>query len=304
MTLEMNETTSTESAVCISASEVQTNLGAGPVPGRREADALLKKAKDAVSSLKTAEARGRKALAAMVATFVEMGEAYITNAEVTTILDAKCRIHGIEPVKLTGTEDGGKKSPNIFLPLVRLIDGDWEQTIKNGKAVTKPDGTPKTKWVPNRSFEKYASVIRFFIHNQIGHEMVAEYLVGEEPIVLIDGKTEVAPTITEIVKADTAQQNSDGRERTVWTVEAKASAAALQPLFTIPYTETLKAAFTLSEDNYGSAIIRLGPNGLEILGDTGMKNNGLLGVVKRQTPNMASAFKKAIALLGKGQAND
>lgn len=290
MTFEMNETTSTQ------AVEVSGIAVGGVKVAQSGADALVTRVRDAVASLKTAEARGRKAMAHMVAAFVEMGEQYISDAEVTTALDAMCKKHGLEPVKLTGKEDSDAKSPNIFLPLVRLIDGDWVQTIKNGAPVTNSDGTPKAKWVPNRSYEKYANVIRFFIYNEFSHGNVVDLLMGDDEIPLRDGDQSIAPTITEIVKADAAQQNPDGRKRTVWTIEAKAEAAALQPLFFIPYTEEMKAAFTLSEDNYGSAIIRLGANGLEVLGDTGMKNNGLLSLVKRRTSHMAAAFKKAVAL--------
>lgn len=230
----------------------------------------------------------------MVAAFVEMGAAYISDTGFTAALDAMCKRHGLEPVKLTGEEDANKPAPNIFLPLVRMIDGHWEQAMKNGKPVILDSGENKMKWFPNRSYEKYASVIRFFIYNEYSHEHVADLLLGDAEIALIDGKP-IKPLISEIVKADTAQQNPHGRERTVWTVEAKAKAAALKPIITVPYTDAMKAAFTLSEDNYGSGIFRLGPNGLEILGDTGMAHNSLLGLVKRRTAEMSTAYNKAMA---------
>ncbi|UXS04512.1 hypothetical protein [Agrobacterium tumefaciens] len=285
MTINVNET-SINSAV--------EGVDAGGITHLFEAKKIVSKVKDAVANLQGAEARGRKAMAKMVAALVEMGAAYIGDAKTTAALDIMCKRHGLEPVKLTGEEDANKPAPNIFLPLVRMIDGHWELVLKNGKPVVLDDGENKRKWYPNRSYEKYASVIRFFLHNGYSHEHVADLLLGEAELVLLDGKT-IKPTVSEIVKADTAQQNPHGRERTVWTTEAKTKAAALKPIVTIPYTEAMKAAFTLSEDNYGSGIFRLGPNGLEILGDTGLAHNELLGLVKRRTIEMSTAYNKAMA---------
>lgn len=283
MTINVNETSNITAVEGLNPNDVNPVI---------TAKRLVTKAKEAISTLKGAEARGRKAMASMVAVFVEMGYAYLNDAKVTEALDAMCVKHGLTPVKLSEKADATKPAPNIFLPLVRMVDGDWETVVKDGKPVKDNNGDVRTKWVPNRSYEKYASVIRFFIHNGYESDFVKDLLMGDAPIGTIDGKS-IEPLITAIVQADTAQQNPNSRERKVWTAEAKFNAAKLKPIVTIPYTDAMKAAFTLSEDKYGSAIFRLGPKGLEILGDTGLTDNGILGLVKRRTAEMAAAYEKA-----------
>lgn len=270
-----------------------------------DSDTIIDRVKGSIRASKLAESRSRLAMANMTALLVEMGELYISNKHVLKSLDALCVSHGLTPVKLTGEEDESKILLNIFLPLVRLVDGEWLTVFdKKGKPLKNKDGTDKRKWTPNRSFEKYASVIRFFLHNKISHSKVADILMGEDEIPLVNSDKTIPPTISEIVKADTAQQNPNGRQRTVWTKEAKAAAAELKPLHVIPLTDGLKAAFTLSEDNYVSCIMRLGPKGFEILGDAGMKDNGLLSIVKRRTDVMRHAYNKASVTTERDNASE
>jgi hypothetical protein len=280
-------------------SATTTSLAA-PQALPQNAKSLMAKVKATIKAMNVAEARSRKALAEMVASFVEMGEAYIEDQDVTSEIDADCKAHGIDPVNLNDPK-WQDKIPNILLPMISIIDGKWEPVFdpKTGKPVKDKGNKQKEKWVRNRSFEKYASVVRFFIHNGISHLEVVDILMGDDPIPTVDDiegfDDGVRPRISDIVRADTAQQNGKKRTRTVWSDKAKGAAnAVLKPVGFLPFSEDLKKSFTLSEDGYAAVIVRIKGDDVEILGDTGLHGDALFRVINKRVSNVAEFLKKEI----------
>lgn len=243
---------------------------------------LLAKVQEAIGAHNKAEARGRKALAHMVATFVEMGERYIYDAAITKALDDKCKEHGLAVVSLTS-------KTNYFLSLVRMISGEWVTVEKDGKPVKDKDGTPKKKWAPNRSFEKYASVMRFFIHNEISSSKVAEILLGGESIeVGLDNAVE--PTITAIVAAD-SEQHGTKRSTNLWNSDLALAAERLREIASVEMTPVLEKAVQFNEDDYAAVIVRKRDGRLEILGDAAGEVDTLNRMVKRRAEHLEQFLK-------------
>ncbi|MDD1497601.1 hypothetical protein PVA19_04190 [Agrobacterium sp. CNPSo 3708] len=110
------------------------------------ANSLLQQAKEAIVAMNAAEARSRKSMAKMVASFVEMGEAYLNIEQVTSAIDAEFVKHGIEPVNLDDEKWKGK-NPNVYLPMMSIIDDTWRDVTNSttGKPVKNADGSVKQK---------------------------------------------------------------------------------------------------------------------------------------------------------------
>lgn len=272
-----------------------TFANAGLQPEPMSASEMLTAAKAAIGKVNAAEARSREAMAKMVAIFVEMGTAYMFDETVMTAIDAECIRHGITPVKLDENVAVGKRALNVFLPIMSIVDGKWVNMFNSttGKPVKDGNGNTKQKWARNRSFEKYASVIRFFIHNQISHEEVVGILMSDKPIMVEEFPEGVVPRITDIVQADTVQQNGKKRTPQVWTAEAKAAVKVLKPVAVLPFAD-VNGPITLS-DGYTALIARVVDGNLEILFDSGLKGDALYKVINARTSEVTEALKAEIA---------
>lgn len=276
---------------------LENNEVKAPQPEPHNAETLLKAAKSAIKGLNAAEARSRMAMAEMVATFVEMGYAYLTDQKVLTDIDALCVKHGIQPVDLEKKAEEGKPAPNVFLPMMSIVDGKWTDVFdaKTGKPVVdKKTGATKQKWARNRSFEKYASVIRFFIHNEISYLEVVDILMGDN-LIMVDGLEEgVRPRIADIVKADTEQQNGKRRKPQVWTaVETKAALKVFKPIAVLPLPAGFADKFTLSE-GYTAIIAEVVGDELHYVFDSGLKDDALFRVIKNRATELTEALKAEI----------
>ncbi|XUY28527.1 hypothetical protein RMR21_015530 [Agrobacterium sp. rho-8.1] len=256
-----------------------------------DAKSLMRKVKETITAMNVAESRSRKAMAVMVASFVEMGEAYVNVSDVKSKIDAECVAHGITPVNLHDPEVMAK-NPNIFLPMMSIVDGNWKPVLHpvTGKPVKNKDGKPKQKWSRNRSFEKYASVIRFFLHNKISHEKVVEILIGDDVIEIEGSEDGVRPRISDIVAADTVQQKGARRNTNVWTDEAKTAAALFGPVAKLPVTDDILKSVKLS-DGYAAVIVHVEEGELTILFDSGLEGDALFRVINKQVANLNEATK-------------
>lgn len=275
---------------------LDTNEVTAPQPEPHNAETLLKAAKSAIKGLNAAEARSRKAMAEMVASFVEMGYAYLTDQKVLTDIDALCVKHGIQPVDLEKKAEEGKPAPNVFLPMMSIVDGKWDDVFdtKTGKPVVdKKTGKTKQKWARNRSFEKYASVIRFFIHNEISHLEVVDILMGDNLIMVEDLEEGVRPRIADIVKADTEQQNGKRRKPQVWTAEAKAAVKLFKPIAVLPLPAGVADKITLSE-GYTAIIAEVVDGEIRFVFDSGLKGDALFRVIKNRATELTEALKAGI----------
>lgn len=250
-----------------------------------------------------------EASARFAAYMVKIGAKYHQDAEFRLALDTECVERRIPLAPAPGSTEyndavkNGKTPMNAFLPVVKLVDGEWGNRMdRRGKPVKDASGNIETMWYHNRSLEKYAPFIECCIRNNLTETIEDILLEGGEFEICAGAK--VKATITAIVAFNAKQKGAISRTPTVWRTEVRAAAAKVQPLFSIQLTaeqqnlllEGEKPLFTRSEDGYAAAIIRFTDNGLEILGDLLLSGNPLLEKVKTQTETMTrlnAAFVKS-----------
>jgi len=181
----------------------------------------------------------------------------------------------------------GLKSNNPYLMLVRAADGKWE-TKKDDK------GLETTKWVPNRSSEKYSHVCRFAIDFNLTGETLLAHFQNRNPINIVrnEAKVEVKPTINDIIKADRDIHFTGTRE--VMDDREWKSVLELTPLATVPFTEQIKTAIKFSEGYLGVALVRVKDGELEIVGDAGKEGNDVLNLFKKQRYTVSETNSKAL----------
>lgn len=151
-----------------------------------------------------------------------------------------------------------KGDENIFLMFVRLFAGHWNTGSTSVKVPSKP-----SKWVPNRSYEKYAGLFRWL------HEHPEELKKFKGDVMRLienfDGGKDVGKKTAGIMKAD---RNAHGGTRTVITEESFGLLHVLPAIAVIPTVAKTKN-FTLSEAKIGLMMVRYNDAGeaFEILGD-------------------------------------
>lgn len=214
-------------------------------------------------------------VAALVDAAREFAGDAAVNAQMTDFFDA-----------LFGTPKNSEIGANPYLRLVRAADGEWLTETNSRNVVSY-------KWVPNRSSEKYAAVCRFAVDYGFTGSNLLDFFMGKEKISYsYNGKSlEAEPTINGIIAADRQRYKTAGRkvlDKSDWqTIDG------LKPLVTIPYTEKLKEAFTLSEGGLGIASIRVIGNQLHIYGNAGKQDNEVHRIFKQECGNISLAYYKA-----------
>lgn len=83
------------------------------------------------------------------------------------------------------------KAGNKYLPFVRVLDGTWRDA--NGNVVAP--GTTKAVWRPNRSSEKFATVLDYLFKKGIKPDAMAKYI---EEFKDKDGRKKIHGIITEV----------------------------------------------------------------------------------------------------------
>jgi len=190
---------------------------------------------------------------------------------------------------LFGKPKDGEDGANPFLRLVRAADGEWLTEINS-------QGESSQKWAPNRSGEKYAAVCRFAIDYGFTGNQLLDLFGGKKPISYTHNGTtkNIDPTINAIIAADSARYKVANRavlDNADWR-----KIKSLKPIATLPYTEKLKAAFTLSEGGLGLASIAVVGNELYLLGDAGKEGNEVHRIFKKEYENLQNAYFKASKL--------
>lgn len=258
-----------------------------------EANAFFKDEQAKIVSRDEASAR-------FAAYMVKLGGTYHRDPNFRLALDAECLKRDIPLAPLQGSTQylevvkSGKVPINEFLPVIKLVDGEWGDKVdRRGKPIKYADGTSVQVWYHNRSLEKYAPFIECCIRNDLSSEEVYEILLKGGDFNIAGVK--VKATITAIIAFNAKQKGAISRTPTVWKPEVKAAAAKVPPLFSVAMTAEQHAfllegetpLFTPSEDGYAAAIVRFTDNGLEILGDLLLSGNPLLEKVKTRTDNMS-----------------
>lgn len=217
---------------------------------------------------------------------------------VASLVDAAWEFANNEAVRGTmiaffDTLFGSPKEPetgaNPFLRLVRAADGEWLM-------VTNAKGDVSYRWTPNRSGEKYAAVCRFAIDYGFTGTQLLNLLGGTERIsyTLNEKTKEIEPTINAIIAAD--RERYKVANRAVLDNGDWRKIKSLKPIATLPYTEKLKAAFTLSEGGLGLASIAVVGSQIYILGDAGKEGNEVHRIFKKEYDNLQNTYYKASKL--------
>ena len=239
-----------------------------------------------------------EASARFAAYLVKLGGRYHFDADFRVALDTQCVERRIPLASIPGSlqyvEDikKGNNPINEFLPVVKLVDGHWVDKLNRfGRQVTDEHGVVQV-WQHNRSLEKYAPFIEFCIRNSLSADEIYKILVNGGDFEIKGEK--VKATITAIIAFNAKQKGALSRKPTVWKPEVRAAAAQIKPIFSLELsleqkkalTEGDRRIFTLSEDGYAAAIIRINASQLEILGDFHVTGNPLLDKVRSRTPDM------------------
>ena len=142
----------------------------------------------------------------MVAAMVDVAVRYDGDRDYAVALLTVCNDWG---VKIPDPQKG----ENPYLHIVRLGDGEWvERTNRAGKK--------RKEFEPNRSMEKYARAVRWFVQQGFNRERVIAFLSGDKAFGR-DGAY-VSPNLAAVMAAD----------KVTFPAKTKAKALPPQPQFT------------------------------------------------------------------------
>lgn len=213
----------------------------------------------------------------MVAAMVDVARSYEEDRDYAVALIAVCNTRG---VKIPDPQKG----ENPYLHIVRLGDGEWvERTNRAGKK--------RQEYEPNRSMEKYARAVRWFVQQGFDRERVIAFLSGDMPF-RKDGAY-VEPNLAAVMAADKVTFPPKTKAKAPppqpqFTEEIRNAAERVPPLIMSHMDQHTRRAIRWSKDGYAVVVIRYRDDDLHVIGDAGMAKEMIERIVSERIEDLRS----------------